>query len=262
MKLILIPFAATCAEVFTHPIDFVKTQIQIKDCNVAKSCKDTLKKHGIGGFYRSIVPAVGRHLIYSTGRISIYERLKKDDDIFAVKALNGFLAGGVAQFLASPMDLIKIQIQNDPTRGVMQVFRSVLRAHGVIGFFRGWQPNVLRACLVNFGELTTYDLAKSNLLKTFNMPDSSITHFCSSAISGLVSTFISTPADVIKSNYMSDPSKHGNSIVKCVKNIFQERGLFFFWKGFGLNWIRLGPWQMIFWLSYEKLSLMANLKTF
>jgi len=124
------------------------------------------------------------------------------------------------------------------------------------------QPNVLRACLVNVGELTTYDYAKSLLISTVGLPDTTFTHFLSSSMSGFVATGISTPADVVKSNYMSNPKLYNNSLPYCISTILKERGVFFFWKGFTLNWIRLGPWQMIFWMTYEKMSVLTNQKTF
>jgi solute carrier family 25 uncoupling protein 27 len=261
-KIMLIPVSAACAEVCTHPMDFIKTQTQVKNSNILHAVKENFRLRGIGGFYTSIYPAVGRHLIYSTGRISIYEHLKKDGDTFIFKAAKGLIAGGVAQFIASPADLIKIQIQSDPTRSVGTVIRNVYQSTGISGFFRGWQPNCMRACLVNIGELATYDTAKSFLMKDMSLPDTSLTHFLSSAMSGFMATFVSTPADVVKSNYMSNPLAYNNSLTNCIRMIARERGFLFFWKGFALNWIRLGPWQMIFWMSYEKMSQLTNQKTF
>jgi solute carrier family 25 uncoupling protein 27 len=164
--------------------------------------------------------------------------------------------------MASPMDLIKIQIQSDPTKTVGSIVRHIHTNMGIFGFFKGWQPNVARACLVNIGELATYDSAKSFLIKDMSLPDTSFTHFLSSSMSGFIATFVSTPADVVKSNYMSNPAVYNNSLSKCITTIAQTRGLLFFWKGFTLNWIRLGPWQMIFWMSYEKMNQLTNQKTF
>ena len=262
-KIALIPIAAAVAETCTHPMDFIKTQIQVhKNSNVTSAIRDNFRNHGIGGFYKSIYPAVGRHFIYSTSRISIYENLKEKDDTFFQKALKGLFAGGFSQLIATPTDLVKVQIQSDPTQKVGAVIRNIHENYGMGGYFRGWQPNVLRACLVNVGELTTYDYAKSILINTVGLPDSTPTHFFSSSMSGFVATFISTPADVVKSNYMSNPKLYNNSLPTCISTIFKERGFMFFWKGFTLNWFRLGPWQMIFWMSYEKMAKLTNQKSF
>ena len=114
------------------------------------------------GFYSSIYPAIGRHLIYSTSRISIYEKLKNDGDSFLQKAMKGVFAGGFSQLIASPADLIKIKIQSNPSLSVKAVAKDVFKTGGVGGFFNGWQPNVMRACLVNVGELTTYGAKATN----------------------------------------------------------------------------------------------------
>ena len=77
-KIALIPVAAAIAETITHPMDFVKTHMQVKNSSITSAVKENFRLHGIGGFYRSIYPAVGRHLVYSTSRISIYENLKNN----------------------------------------------------------------------------------------------------------------------------------------------------------------------------------------
>jgi len=137
-KIALIPVAAAIAEISTHPMDFVKTNMQVKNSSITSAIKENFRLHGIGGFYKSIYPAVGRHLVYSTSRISIYENLKDKEDTFFKKALKGLFAGGFGQLLASPADLIKIQIQSDPSQKVAAVIRNIHRNYGMSGYFRGW----------------------------------------------------------------------------------------------------------------------------
>jgi hypothetical protein len=73
---------------------------------------------------------------------------------------------------------------------------------------------------------------------------------------------MSTPADVVKSNYMNSPQSYQNNLMNCILSIYKEKGLFYFWRGSLLNWIRLGPWQMIFWMTYENLAIVTKQKTF
>ena len=82
-------------------------------------------------------------------------------------------SGAVAQFCASPTDLVKVRMQMEGQKilrgGVsrpktmMQTFGEVLAAGGFFGLWKGCVPNVQRAALVNLGDLTGYDQAKRML---------------------------------------------------------------------------------------------------
>jgi solute carrier family 25 uncoupling protein 27 len=42
----------------------------------------------------------------------------------------------------------------------------------------------------------------------------------------------------------------------------RKEGLLSLYKGFFPVWIRLAPWQMTFWVSYEKLRMISGLESF
>lgn len=68
--------------------------------------------------------------------------------------IGGVLAGGFAQFLASPFDLVKIQIQMEGRRrlqglpprvtGSWDAVRKIVAQGGLKGLMKGWGPNVQR----------------------------------------------------------------------------------------------------------------------
>jgi solute carrier family 25 uncoupling protein 27 len=262
MKILLVSIACSLAETVTHPIDSIKTRLQLQsNLGIRGVIQQFYQQNGIQGFYKSIKPAIARHWIYTTGRVTIYEKLKQEEESLWLKVRNGFIAGGVSQFIASPADLIKIRIQGNPQLGVLQIFKSVYTKEGIAGLYKGWQPNVARAGLVNIGELVAYDLSKKYMIQN-GFQDHIGTHFACSLYSGLCATILSTPADVVKSNYMNSPQSYQNSLARCILSIYKEKGIFYFWRGSLLNWIRLGPWQMIFWMTYENMALASKQKTF
>ena len=71
------------------------------------------------------------------------------------------------------------------------------------GFYRGWQPNVTRAAIVNIGELATYDEAKRAIKEATQWEEGVVLHTSSALCSGFVAALLSTPADVCKSRVMS-----------------------------------------------------------
>jgi len=262
MKLLLVPIACSVAETVTHPIDIIKTRLQLQSGqSIFEIIRQIYNIHGIKGFYRSLQPAIARHWIYSTGRVTLYEQLKTEEEGLVIKIRNGFIAGGLSQWIASPMDLIKIRMQGGQTTSMIEIIKTIVQKEGYVGLYRGWQPNVARAGLVNIGELVAYDYGKKFLLKR-EFKDNIGTHFMCSVFSGLCSTIVSTPADVVKSNFMNQPERYHHSVMNCIAKIYQEKGLFYFWRGSFLNWVRLGPWQMIFWMTYENLALWTRQKTF
>eukprot|EP00994_Dinema_validum_P001386 NODE_1277_length_1028_cov_74.054137_g979_i0.p2 GENE.NODE_1277_length_1028_cov_74.054137_g979_i0~~NODE_1277_length_1028_cov_74.054137_g979_i0.p2 ORF type:complete len:113 (-),score=14.19 NODE_1277_length_1028_cov_74.054137_g979_i0:105-443(-) len=100
------------------------------------------------------------------------------------------------------------------------------------------------------GELAAYDQVKGLILSNTSLPDSTLCHFLSSVGSGLVSSVCSTPADVVKTRLMQSGTPYTGTI-DCVTKTVRHEGLGALYKGFFPTWARLGPWQLVFWMTYE-----------
>ena len=90
--------------------------------------------------WRGMTPALARHAIYTGTRMSAYEEIrdtmqKKDKDGFPMwkKVVAGMSAGGFGQFVASPTDLIKTQIQME---GKRRLQGKKARVNGMIDAFQ------------------------------------------------------------------------------------------------------------------------------
>lgn len=129
-------------------------------------------------------------------------------------------------------------------------------------------PNVQRAALVNMGDLATYDTSKHFVLKHTSLQDNYVTHTISSAMSGVVAATVGTPADVVKTRIMNQPTdKNGRGVLyqsslHCLVKTVQEEGFFALYKGFLPIWARMAPWSLTFWLSYEQIRKMAGTASF
>lgn len=118
--------------------------------------------------------------------------------------------------MASPADLVKVQCQMEGRRRLLgheprvhsaaHAFRKIVRKGGVKGLWKGSIPNVHRAALVNLGDLTTYDYAKRLIMRKSGLPDCHSVHVMSSICAGLVAATMGTPADVIKTRIMNQPT--------------------------------------------------------
>ncbi|CAM6090146.1 unnamed protein product [Calypogeia fissa] len=290
LRLVLTSAAAVVSEAATFPIDTTKTRLQLQGEGGQVGVKrgafgmvmNIVKEEGIVGLYRGLSPAVLRHTFYTSIRIVTYEQLrdglhKGDDqhDISAArKALIGGASGMFGQMIASPADLVKVRMQSDGRlirmgqapryTGVVDAFTKIVKAEGVTGLWRGVGPNVQRAFLVNMGELACYDGAKQWVISRGMLEDNILSHTVASIMSGLSATILSCPADVVKTRMMNQAEGerlYRNSF-DCLAKTVKAEGITALWKGFFPTWARLGPWQFVFWVSYEQLRRVTGLSSF
>jgi solute carrier family 25 uncoupling protein 27 len=48
----------------------------------------------------------------------------------------------------------------------------------------------------------------------------------------------------------------------CLTKTVKAEGAMALWKGFFPTWTRLGPWQFVFWVSYEQFRRLTGLSSF
>ncbi|CAN0923594.1 Mitochondrial uncoupling protein 3 [Linum grandiflorum] len=138
-------------------------------------------------------------------------------------------------------------------------FTKIVAAEGYTGLWRGVVPNIQRAFLVNMGELACYDHAKQFVIRNRFAEDNIYSHTLASTMSGLCATALSCPADVVRTRMMNGST---TSSYDCLVKTVRNEGLAALWKGFFPTWARLGPWQFVFWVSYEKLRRVAGMSSF
>ena len=238
-----------------------------------------------------------RHVPYSGTRIVAYEALRSralgssaHEANVATKMALGATAGALGQLVAVPADVVKVRMQAAgaaapagapaavrPGGGMAAAAASIWRAEGAAGFWRGGLPAVQRAGLVNLGELATYDAAKrwasahapaglAAACGCASAADAPPVHVFSALASGFVACAASTPADVIKTRLMAQRRAGGpprySGMLDCLRQSVAAEGLLVLYRGFLPTWARLGPWQMTFWLSYERLRRWGGLEGF
>ncbi|KAI5698362.1 hypothetical protein M8J75_005723 [Diaphorina citri] len=288
----IVSVAAACvAEVITYPLDLTKTRLQIQGeaasqatngdkklphRGMVKTGLGIIREEGVSKLWRGVTPALYRHVVYSGCRIVTYEKIrasmsKNRDGTFPVwkSAISGVSSGALAQFLSSPADLVKVQIQMEGKRQLQgkaprvhspwHAFQKILSEGGIRGLWKGSIPNVQRAALVNLGDLTTYDTAKHLIISHTSLSDSHLTHVLSSGMAGLVAATMGTPADVVKTRIMNQPTDINGrgllykSSLDCLLRTVENEGFLALYKGFLPVWIRMAPWSLTFWLSFEQI---------
>jgi solute carrier family 25 uncoupling protein 27 len=287
-KYMLSACAATVAETVTFPLDLTKTRLQIQGegtpsptayRGMLKTAVGIVKEEGVLKLWQGVSPAVLRHLIYTGCRMGFYEQLRENvlgrspdgHYPFYKAVLGGGMAGAAAQFIASPTDLVKVQMQmegkrrleGEPVRvrGTIHAFAKILKEGGIPALWKGWVPNVQRAALVNMGDLTAYDTTKQAILRYTPLQDNVVTHSIASGVSGLVAAIVGTPADVVKTRIMNQPQLYRSSL-QCLTLTVKNEGVLALWKGFIPIWARMAPWSLTFWISYEQIRRLAGTSSF
>ncbi|XP_034119104.1 mitochondrial uncoupling protein 4 isoform X1 [Drosophila nasuta] len=295
--------AASIAELATYPLDLTKTRLQIQGeaasvASVAGGAKANMQYRGMVAtafgivreegalkLWQGVTPALYRHVVYSGVRICSYDLMRKEFTQNGTQALPvwksalcGVTAGAVAQWLASPADLVKVQIQMEGRRrlmgdaprvhGAAHAFRQIIQRGGVKGLWKGSIPNVQRAALVNLGDLTTYDTIKHLIMHRLQMPDCHTVHVLASICAGFVAAIMGTPADVVKTRIMNQPTDElGRGLlyrgsVDCLRQTVAKEGFVALYKGFLPCWIRMAPWSLTFWLSFEQIRKMIGASSY
>uniref|UniRef100_A0A1B6BW30 Mitochondrial carrier protein n=1 Tax=Clastoptera arizonana TaxID=38151 RepID=A0A1B6BW30_9HEMI len=276
---------ASCfAEFGTFPIDTTKTRLQIQGQKIDsryeklkyKGMIDAFLKiseqEGFKALYAGIWPAVLRQATYGTIKFGTYYSLKsmidvKGEDV-AANMCCAVVAGMVSSAIANPTDVLKVRMQvlgSQTHQRLLHCFQDLYKQEGIGGLWRGVGPTAQRAAVIAAVELPVYDFCKHHFSSVLG--DSISNHFVSSFIASLGSAVASTPIDVIRTRLMNQkipkrilpvalnihtPAYSGS--IDCLLQTVRHEGLLALYKGFVPTWMRMGPWNIIFFITYEQLK--------
>ena len=175
-------------------------------------------------------------------------------------------------------------------------FKDIYIKEGIGGLWRGVSPTAQRAALVAGVQLPVYDYAKVFFIRHDILKESPANNLASSIVAGLCACLASSPMDVIRTRMMdqrklknidSSTSATASSNTGCAKltvdtnrahkveglksdhtaiykSSFQcgyvtikKEGVTALYRGFVPAFMRMGPWNIIFFLVYEQLKLLV-----
>jgi solute carrier family 25 protein 14/30 len=273
------------AELITFPSDLVKTRLQIQSKStdsmpskyrgMVHCFKMIIKEEGISALYNGIKPALLRQATYGTLKLGFYHYSKKVFSSFAKKSpkdqslimnmICGMVSGASANSICNPTDVLKVRMQSNSTlknSKMLKMFKEIYHQEGFAGLYRGVLPNAQRAAVITALELSTYDSAKSILINQISMTDGLFTHLAAGSMAGFVATVGALPIDVVKTRMMNQKIlKDGSSSVvaykgsmDCFVRTIRQEGFSALYKGFLPSYLRIAPFNIIFFLTYEKLK--------
>jgi len=253
--------AAVITVTFIHPIDVVKTRLQIsglsegrnyKALGVFGTVKVIAKEEGVKSFWKGIQAAYMREASYSGLRIGLYGPIKhflgvKSNSSFFLKFLSGSLAGAIGSLVGNPFDVMKTRMMASEKKvePVGKIFKKIVDEFGIKGLYKGLQANVMRACVLNGTKMGTYDQMKHLLYSKKIIKQKGILLETVSAFSsGFFMTCTVAPFDKIRSLLMNQKAGKGiqyNGFIDCLAKTVKAQGPLGLWAGFVPIWARFAP---------------------
>ena len=265
--------AAVVATMCVHPIDLLKTRVQVQivapgeaKIGSIKMAQNIIREGGVTKLYAGLSAAIMRQAVYGTARLGLHDQLSKmfrdRNGGKAIplyqKVIASMVSGAVGGLAGNPFDIAMVRMQADghapveQRRGYTNVFTAVARItkeEGIMTLWRGSIPMVFRAIAMNTGMMASYDQCKE-LLAPYT-GTGYVTSFIASGVSGFVCAFTTLPFDLIKCRMMNmraDPVTGEfpyKNLVNCAYKIFRDEGFATFWRGYWTFWARSAPHAMI-----------------
>uniref|UniRef100_A0A0N5A2F4 Mitochondrial carrier protein n=1 Tax=Parastrongyloides trichosuri TaxID=131310 RepID=A0A0N5A2F4_PARTI len=165
--------AATTATCFTFPLDTLKAWLSTSKRSDYKNIKDLClqkyNRHGIGAFYRGIVPAIVGVVPYAGSSFFTYETLKlwykdefKTESPAYWRMAFGAVSGVIGQTSSYPFDIVRRRMQTERIpkyQGILKSLYLIGKNEGIVGgLYKGLSMNWIKGPLAVGISLTTYDL--------------------------------------------------------------------------------------------------------
>lgn len=226
---------------------------------------------GAPALYAGLGAALARAATYSAVRVGGYERARGavaahtglPESAGVVKAAAGAAAGAAGALVGAPFELAKTRMQAAPPGAYRHLGDALLRAAGgpggLAGLWRGGVPAVARAAVVNAAQLGVYDGAKGWIRSAGGWGPGGGgwgLEVAAAAVSGVVTTTVSSPADVIKTQMMVQ--RGGLGLAATALGLLRAEGTRGLFRGWTAAYLRLGPQTALALCLYERLRQLAG----
>ena len=204
----------------------------------------------------------------------------------ASKVAAGAASGAFAAFLLNPTELIKTRFMArgpESRNSAWACAAGIARERGIAGLWRGAGMSTARSAILTASQCAAYDGAKSFVrgARSGSEPaesesDDLFTHLCASMLTGLVTTTVTNPVDMIKTQlYVSDVQLPDDSkgpgpvsasraraprgAAEAARDVLRREGPRGFMRGWTANYLRLGPQTVITFVALEQLRKLVGM---
>jgi len=253
----------------TMPTEYVKTQLQL-DSKRYKGPMDvariTIREHGFFALYRGLSSLLIGSIPKAAVRFLAFEEIKKRlmDSDGKMTASKNFLAGlgaGVTEaiLVVCPMETVKVKLIHDQStakryKGLVHGISTIVKEEGLGGIYKGLTATILKQGTNQGIRFLVFNQVKLWLQGGDHKKElpwySSL--FCG-GIAGAASVIGNNPLDVVKSRMQGLEAKKYKNSLDCAIKVYQEGGVFAFYKGVAPRFIRVVADVALVMTMYEQI---------
>ena len=271
--------AGMCASSIMHPLDLIKIRMQVSGMagkkkehkNFVHAFMNVTRNEGPLALYNGLSATLFRNASYTSVRLGVFTNLKEyykeaNGDLQLFKnVIFAVLAGTCGAFVGTPAEVALVRMTSDGRlprnqqrqyKNVFIALHRIVNEEGVVTLWRGCQPTIIRAVIVNSVQLTTYTQTKQLFLNKGYFNDNIKCHVAASAISGFLSTVASLPADIVKTRTQTNSFKQ--TYLETLSAVVNQEGFFALWKGFTPCYLRMGPQSILVFVFLEQFQNFAQ----
>ncbi|CAI2375571.1 unnamed protein product [Moneuplotes crassus] len=263
--------AGICGTVVGHPLDTIKTKIQLSQGKyggiqtfnniVVREVKGSYSKAFLKLFNGITYPIIGNAPIVATifSVNTLCNNLFQGSDIPQTCSIfiSGFIAGASISIFLTPTELLKIRKQAMKLKKITypQIIKQQYKSLGIKGLYQGYCITLIK-CTFPYG---IFFVTNYKLREIFNLDLDQNTSFLllvkkvfAAGIGGQCHWLCAYPLDVIKSNIQN--SRNNLRIIHTARRLYMRHGLLHFYKGISVVLLRTFPFTAINLLVYESIS--------
>jgi len=226
-----------------------------------------LQEEGLWGIYKpGLATTCIREMTYGGLSFALYPVFKRvfglesDTAGMGRKLCSGFVSGMISSGLTTPVDVVKIRLQQNSGRVVNGVFVSGMFKgekpmftgffnclstlyfnYGFMGLYKGCYPVMIRSACLKAAQLSSYDQTKA-FLRSLGYTEGPVMHFGAGIVAGFACATAAAPADIIKTRIQCDPDrKLYKGPTEAFMKLIQAEGPMVLFRGWWPSFLRLGP---------------------
>lgn len=261
-----------------HPVNTCSVRMNLaslqnpgKQLSLPSFFARTCKEEGFMSLYAGLGAGIWRQVFYASSRYGLFQvfrdALAKHREIdFAARMSLATLSGGMAAYISCPCEVSLVRMSNDASlpvaerrnyKGIMDCAARITREEGILAFWRGSTPFVMRASLVGATQVGTYDQFKS-IYNTWGIKGgANVT--ASSMTAGLVYSIVTMPFESAKNRMASQkPNAEGvlpyRSTMQTITTVASQEGAATLYNGFAPYSLRCGGHTVLMFFAVEELQ--------
>ncbi|URE42812.1 Mitochondrial carrier protein [Musa troglodytarum] len=165
----------------------------------------------------------------------------------------GSVAGLVEHTAMFPVDTLKTRMQAGSSAchrplGLSQAVRSVVRAEGALGLYRGLGAMSLGAGPAHAVYFSVYEISKKSLSR--DNPNNPVAHAASGVLATVASDAVFTPMDTVKQRLQLKSSPY-KGVADCISRVLREEGIRAFFASYRTTVVMNAPYTAVHFATYE-----------